>query len=892
MLSEAKMRRIFLPYILLGLLFSPARPQEIAGHLEGRILDPQGKPVVGAEVDISSPALQGSRRATTDPRGYLRFFALPSGTYTVKIQHPDYRETTFQDVLIRLGRTSTLGVIRLKMRFEEAHEVIVAAEKPMIDPSSTTLGTNLSSSQYESLPLQRNYRSLVTLLPQANQSFLGDEANFAGATGLENKYFIDGVEVTDPFRGTTGTNLPYNFIREIEVRTGGFQAEYRSSLGGAVNVVTYSGGNEFHGQAFGFFVNNRFSEEPRQGALEVPKGDFSQGDFGLSLGGPILRDKLWFFGAYNPNFEREDVGIPGCGYYNDHKTTHNFAAKLSWRVDSKNNFVFTAFGDPAKRRGVGETFGTLGTPSAFINPDPYLEDITTGGTTLSLKGNHFISRNFFLETLLSRTAYQYKNLPATERGRSEMLFIDGQSGTWSGGVGLQVDALSTITSIGLKGTLLYGRHTIKAGFEYLNKQLRYDEKSEILTKYAPDFYFSFFSEKNGIRVSNRIPSLFIQDSWRLSERILVNAGLRWDGQFWVGSDGKVAQKIGDQFQPRIGFILQPGQIGTQKIQASFGRFYQELSTWPVLNFAAEYAMKFWNYDHDPRTDPSGGYGFEIIGSISPEIKGLKGQHYDEFSLGYERQLRRNIKFGVCGVHRVLREGLENSFLPDTGEQAFGNPGRGKLSAFPRVKRLYSAIEFSLEKTGGGNFNFIASYVLSRNYGNYMGLFNSDFNYPFPNSNGSFDILETLANGTGLLPNDRPHVFKFSGSYRFDFGLTAGTWIIWQSGTPLNEFGGSTSGPPWYVFLRQRGTAGRTPPIFDLNLRLTYDLTRLTHTRWQPKLIADIFHIGSRRRPVDVEQVHYFNQDQTGNQMNPNPIYSLATRYHPPVSMRLGIEVDF
>jgi len=156
--------------------------------------------------------------------------------------------------------------------------------------------------------------------------------------------------------------------------------------------------------------------------------------------------------------------------------------------------------------------------------------------------------------------------------------------------------------------------------------LRCDEKSELLTRYAPNFYFDWFSEKNGIKVSNRIPSLFVQDSWRLSERVQLNAGWRWEGQFWVGSDGKVAQKISDQFQPRIGFIYQLGQLGTQKVYASFGRFYQGLSTWPLLNFAAEYTMKFWNYDHAPRTDPSGGYRFEIINAIRPEIKGFKGQY--------------------------------------------------------------------------------------------------------------------------------------------------------------------------------------------------------------------------------------------------------------------------
>lgn len=887
------MRNALLFLSLVGLLLSPAWPQDTTGNLEGRVTDPEGQPLAGTMVNISSPILQGDRETITDEQGNFRFVALPVGRYTVRIAHPAYQEKVLEDVFIRLGRTSSLCIITLSGRREMVHEIVVVADRPIIDTSSTTMGASLPSSYYEHLPLQRNYRNLATLLPQANQSFLGDEANFAGATGLENKYFIDGTEVTDPFRGITGTHLPYNFVKEIEIRAGGYQAEYRSSLGGIVNVVTHSGGNEFRGQVFGFFVNNRFSEEPRQGALEPAKGDFAQYDLGLSLGGPILRDRVWFFAAYNPNFEREEVNIPGCGFFTDRKTTHIFASKLSWRVNPKNSLVFTIFGDPAERNGVGETFGAFGMPFAFANPDPYLEDIGTGGVNISLIGNHFISENIFIETTLSRIKQKYENLPATERGGEEYLFIDAESGIWSGGVGLWSDSRSAQLSFGVKGTILFNSHTAKAGFEYRDNRLTIDERGEALWRYGPDNYFKWESEKTAKEVHNRIPSFFIQDSWKISGRLQLNPGLRWDGQYWVGSDRKVAQKVLGQFQPRIGFIYQPGKLGSQKVFGSFGRFFQELSTWPILAaFAEGVITRFLYYDQDPRIDPSGAAGVDIVSTIAAEIQGLKGQYYDQFTMGYERRLSSRFKLGISGIYRALREGLENAMLPGTGETAFGNPGSGKLTDFPRVKRRYTALEFTLQKMDAGKFNFFASYVLSRNIGNYTGLFNSDFNYPFPNSNGSFDILETLTDGTGLLPNDRTHVFKFSGFYRWGFGLTLGTWLIWQSGTPLNEFGGSSFGPPFYIFLEQRGTAGRTPSVFDLNFRLTYDLARLMRTKWQPKLILDIFHLGSRRRPVNFEQVRYFNQDLEGQQINPNPIYGLATRYHAPMSARLGMEVDF
>jgi len=109
---------------------------------------------------------------------------------------------------------------------------------------------------------------------------------------------------------------------------------------------------------------------------------------------------------------------------------------------------------------------------------------------------------------------------------------------------------------------------------------------------------------------------------------------------------------------------------------------------------------------------------------------------------------------------------------------------------------------------------------------------------------------------------------------------------------LNEFGGLYPVEPWRILLQPRGSAGRTPSILDLNLRLTYDLARVIPRLRNLRMILDVFHIGSRRTPVNYDQVHYFNRDPMGNQMNPNPNYGLATRFHPPMSVRLGFEIGF
>jgi hypothetical protein len=883
---------LFVFLALLAFIAPGALSQDVSGNVEGFVLDADGAPIGGAKVVISGSSLQGTRESATDERGRFSVQLLPVGTYTLKIVHPEYQEKSYQDVSVRLGRTTALGEIRLQLRVSEAREIVVSAERPIVDSSSAAGGVNLGAKAIEALPVDRNYRNISLLLPNANQSFLGDEGvNFSGATGLENKYFIDGIEVTNPSTGYTGANLPFNFVKEFEIRTGGYEAEYRSSLGGIVNVITYSGGNRFSGQAFGYYANNRFSGEPRLGELPSSKGDYSQYDLGLSLGGPLVRDRLWFFIAYDPTFQREDFMIPGLGFYPDKTMTHIFAGKLTWQASPRTSLVFTTLGDPSSREAVGDflTYHTL--PKSVLNPDPYLGKIEKGGTSFSLKGTQVFNNNFFIEATISQLSNKDSNVAATERGWNEVNFTDAENGILSGGYNSSAEYRSVVRTLGIKGTFRLANHIIKSGFEYRDNRLDLNWVSHNLTRFSESYYEDVVVTIEGT-VHNRIPSLFAQDSWDLSRRLRINIGFRWDGQFFVATNGKLAQRILGQYQPRFGILFEPGTLGTQKIFGSFGRFYQELSLFaPSQIFNDDWTWQFTDYDHDPRIDPSGGTSFKVVPGIQPENKDMEGQSYDEFTLGYERLLGRSFKIGVRGIYRTLRHAVEDSLDQETGQYFWGNPGFGRLRNYPRPRREYGALELSAEKHGGKNLNFFASYVLSKNYGNYPGLYQLGWGIA-PNGTNQFDYPELLVNATGLLPNDRTHVFKFFGFYRWPFGLVIGTSIIWQSGTPLSELGGSSFGGLWNEFIGQRGTAGRTPSIFDLNLRIVYDLSRIMNTKWTQKIVLDAFHLGSQQTPVALDQVHYFGIDETGAQTAPNPNYGQATRYFPATSVRLGFEIGF
>jgi hypothetical protein len=890
--------------LALTFSFSPCWAQRVNGNLEGRVLDSNKNPLHAVNVIVSGQNIQGDRGAATDEQGNFRVLALPVGSVTVQISHVAHQGLKYENVPIRLGKTTTLGVIEMKAKPIELAEVVVTSERPIIDPNVTTYGANIATDEFEALPTERDFLSVTTLLPQANTSFLGDDVNIAGSTGQENAYFIDGMNTTDPFKANGGTELPYNFIKEIELKSGGYEAEFGRATGGIVNVITHSGSNEFHAKAFGFFTNNRFANESRRGFVELPTGDFSRYDAGLSLGGPAIHDKLWFFLAYNNKVEQEDIDFSGLGFRTDKNVANIFAGKLTWRATGNTNVVLSVFGDPGKRDRIGHNSPAPLSPSAISNPDVFLGKWEDGGVNFSLKASHVVNQNMLIEGSASRYNAHLIAEPATDRGRKEPLYIDNTTGIWSGGYGNAFDHHSIRNSASLAATYYHGNHNLKSGFQYEDNVFDEDwrwqsegpQGAGLVIRNAPSFWVvlpvNFQTE-----VRNRVISAFAQASLAIHPRLRLNTGLRWDAQYWKGLDTELGFNITDQLQPRVGFVLQLGEMGTQKVTGSVGRFYEQVPSFPISLLFGNLYQDAYLYFVDPFVNPDSGMVIPLARPGEHTIdKNLRGEHFDEFTLGYERQVKDRFKFGIRGIYRTVRQIIQNADDPETGaaQVLTGNPGRGILSFLPKAKREYTALEITLEKFGGQRFNFLASYILSRNYGNYTGLFSSDTGLDLPNAGLAFDNPESVVNATGLLPNNRTHVFKFNGSYRFDFGLLVGTSFNWQSGTPLSELGHHPDPANLSrIFLKKRGSVGNTPAIWDLNFRLTYNLNQLIRSSFNQNLILDVFHLFSQRKAVLIEQQRYFAVDpETGDQITENPNYLAPMLYQLPTIVRLGLEVNF
>jgi hypothetical protein len=354
------------------------------GTIGGTITDQAGAAITGAKVVVTGG--QAERTATTNDNGIFRIENLEPGLYTVRVEQAGFKAAVANDVTVNVGRESTLN---LKLETGEITATVdVTATAGGIDQQSTSTGQNLNDQLFQNIPVQRQVSSLFYLSPGATDSINGgrDNPSIAGGSALDNLYVADGVNITNSAfggigtfsrsYGALGTGINTSFIKEVQVKTGGFEPQYGQSIGGIVNIITQSGSNEYHGAIYGFARPSAFEATRRQA------DDFrtnKQGqllheenyDVGADIGGyvPGLRNKLFFFGSFNPTVRREIVtGVRANesdiaagnesvvdsglflqrGEFARRYRTYNYAGKVDWVVNQNHQVTFSIFGDPTE----------------------------------------------------------------------------------------------------------------------------------------------------------------------------------------------------------------------------------------------------------------------------------------------------------------------------------------------------------------------------------------------------------------------------------------------------------------------------------------------------------------------------------------------------------------
>src|SRR6476620_8204706 len=375
------------------------------GSIEGAVTDTTGAAVPGASIRVTSPNLISPQTAISDDNGRYKIANLPPGRYTVTVESSKgFGKFEKTEVEVNLSRNTAVE-IQLSPANVGASVTVTDTAGAGIDVSNNTTGTNVSTDQFSNLPTQRTVQSLYTIAPTVARSGLRDasgrdrDPSVAGSSGPENNYILDGVNTTDPAFGGGGANLPFEFVQEVEIKTGAYGAEYGKSTGGIFNVITKSGTNEFHGDIFGYGTTKGLV----RGVKNFPFtgsafNGFSEVDAGVDVGGPIKKDKLWFFGAFNPQRRSNFYLTQTFHSPAENKVTIPFyAGKITWAVNGKNTLTASTFGDFTKIEGFLAT-GALTNASGFgsdINAFQGTQE--TGGHNYTVRLNSTIKNNFIAE---------------------------------------------------------------------------------------------------------------------------------------------------------------------------------------------------------------------------------------------------------------------------------------------------------------------------------------------------------------------------------------------------------------------------------------------------------------------------------------------------------------
>src|SRR5919205_1281543 len=245
---EGRLTKLTILAAIFMLCLSPASAQETTGNIQGTVKDPTGAVIAGASITATNA--QRSFTATTNEGGEYTFNNLQPGMYTVTATGAGFNTVTRENVPVELGRTLQVN-FDLAVGATSATVTVTANDEPLVDVSSTKTATNITQQKIELLPKTLRFSSVLEVAPGARNEVKGGGLQIDGASGSENAYVVDGLEVTRVREGTLGTtkNIPFDFVREVQVKSAGYEAEFGGATGGVINVVTRSGSNEFHGEA-------------------------------------------------------------------------------------------------------------------------------------------------------------------------------------------------------------------------------------------------------------------------------------------------------------------------------------------------------------------------------------------------------------------------------------------------------------------------------------------------------------------------------------------------------------------------------------------------------------------------------------------------------------------
>jgi outer membrane receptor protein involved in Fe transport len=838
-----------------------------AAGISGAVTDQQGAAVVGADVAVKNKATGQTRRTKTGGDGIYRLQNLPPAVYEIRVEASGFAAASVDNVEARVGEVPTVN-LSLKATGATETVVISASDAVGVDTSTSQVSSSISDRTLTNLPLNgRNFLDLAFLLPGNRPSPNFDptktntiEVSSAGQFGRGGNIAVDGADNNDDVVGGTLQNFPQDGVQEFQIITNRFSADIGRSASSAINVVTKSGGNDLHGAAGFYFRHDALSGLPATldrgvvGAIGRPSFDREQ--YAGSLGGPIKRDRLWFFSAFEYR-SQDAVALTGVRDFDQRRVLTSFSpaplretlltGRGDWQTTAADRMAFRY----ALQRENDIALGSLGRPlgaadnrqQSFNNYQSFVYNWSHTFSPRLLNDFSFHENNFI------------NRIPTFVEDRNELRFPSLQDGG-----NFRIPQRTRQNRVQFRDNLSWtaGNHAFKFGgeFQRLDADAIFDLFGSGTINLTQDFATR---DRNGdgrvddfdipiaslplspgtIRsvAPNRPPTVpdldnkffawYAQDDWKVTPNFTLNIGLRYE----LDTNTKNLANFGDifsilrpflpgerrkdrnNFAPRVGFNWNPWGDGKTSIHGGYGIYYDrvvlevallerlldgralplEVRDGSVLaangNFASG-TPTLANPFAGALIPGAGGVGINIIDN------GLATPYVQQFNLGFQTELSRDLIVSVDGVHSFGSKFIIGRSIGAVNNPVIGGPD-GVVNIESSVKTWFDGLLVNVQKRYSNRFTFNASYTLSKTLN-----FSNDDQIPF--QGGPIDpnrlILEK-----GPAPNDERHRFTFAGVFDLPSGFQISPIYLLASGVPLDIRlpGGATRIP-----VIQRNAGGR------------------------------------------------------------------------------------
>jgi hypothetical protein len=910
--------------------------QVTTGRIIGTVVDSQGLALPGATVAVFSDTLIGGERTTiSDAKGEFAVVGLAVGLYTVTVNLDGYVTQRLSAVKVELGGATPVAIQLPQGSFTDVLEV--TAEAPVIDTTQVSTEQVFDFTYLQNAAIGSGGRSYQSILWQAagadSAGEDGSNPSIFGSTAGENTFYVDGMDTTDPITSTWAAQMNFDTIQEVQLQSAGYEAEYGRAIGGVVNVLTKSGGNDFSGSFDARYRDESFYESgDHYDASDLQTRRY---EVSATLGGPVVRDRLWFFVSYQyqdseftPSFNPDVTQF--------YEGNYPFA-KLTWQPDQNWRVVGKYSGDPVTI--VNDNANSL----THLDPDSQMNR-DQGGYIAHAELNGVLSDALIWNTIFGVSRSTLERLPVVgpevishwsyftglytqaserqdygDRNRDEFAtdlswFVNDLAGSHEFKFGAEygkfMEEDSTICNTGSQD----GEFGCAAGYRggYFLDNQRYED-------FQHPYYYLLTDNVPPQDFTGDMYSFFAQDTWRPISNLTIKAGLRWDDMTWKDNEG--AERIWlDMLQPRIGFAWDVTGDAKNVVRGNWGRFMHPANT-SVPSFLSTSASGTYYYASctygglrfgwsDPYISAeecqalaadlgfeyiTDGEGWDPAGWIGPfasfaagaptEVDpNLEPTYADEYAISYERAVGRRTSVEIGYISKKTRDILEDTCRGNFFDGPSEDADCGNFLIFNYPERDYEGLTVKFESRTYSWMTLLASYTYSKAQGNAdtRHYFNSDWDvYPWD-----------WTNMYGYTMQHRPNRVKLNGFFNVKGDWTFGFDFFWADKFRYNTYTDesiSPDTPPGTTWLLEpRGTReGNTYYNLDLQISKGFTLggVRLV-------LIGSVINATSVEKPIDAS---YVCEDVNGcfsSEVDDLVDLGVALDWSDPRRYEVGFRVEF